>query len=304
MIKPSIFALVSAVAITGHSSALAQSSSDGFALEAETYVGRDVIPPDVIESDLDQGRLEGVIGGAATARLRFDDTRVFARLGAEAFPVDNQLNRYSLSAGVNQEIPLARNGRIRARVGATYDHVLSDEGRVFNRVRGDAQLIARHSGGHSTVGRLRYGYRDQSEARFAGFDQNEVLGELRHSWRKPGSKTSLNVAVFALDVDAEDDRFSFQGIGARIIARTGIGEEIGAFARVSYTRRDYEEAFNQQFPVQREDDVFRVSAGLDRPLSKQLTGFAELGYIDHRSNVPTRDFQGTLGRVGLRIRLK
>jgi len=302
MNKYSLTALFSAAAVFSPTSAAAQSNDDNFVLEAETYAGRDIIPPDVIESDLDQGRLEGVIGGTATARLRLDDTRVFARVGAEAFPIDSQLNRYSLSAGVSQDVPLARNGRIRARVGATYDHVLSDQGRVFDRVRGDAQLIARHGSGHSTVARLRYGYRDQSEERFAGFDQDEVLGELRHTWRKPGSDTSLNGAVFALDVDAEDDRFSFQGFGARIIARTKIGEEFGAFARASYTRRDYEEAFNQQFPIRREDDVLRVSAGLDRALNDKLTGFAELGYIDHRSNIPTRDFQGAVGRVGVRIR--
>lgn len=301
--KHSLILLVGTTAASLHAPALSQSNDGDFTLEVESFGGVDVVPPDIIESDVDQDRLEGVIGGAAVAQYRLNDTRISAQLGAEVFPSESLFNRYTAGGGVAQDIPIANNGRIRARIGATYEHVFGEEGRVFDRARGDAQLIVRHGQGHTTVSRLRYGYRDQSEERFVGFDQDELLGELRHTWRKPGTNTLVSAAVFALDVDAEDDRFSFRGLGGRVIARTDIGDDFVAFGRISYVRRDYEAPFSTQFPVRREDDAFRISAGLERQFGDQVTGFAELGYIDHASNVPTRDFQGTIGQAGIRIRM-
>lgn len=304
MIKPSLFALIGTLAVSNHALVHAQAKDDDFSLEVETFGGRAVVPPDIIEADVDQSRLEGVIGGAAIARFKIDDTRLFARAGAEVFPVENLFNRYAIGVGVSQDIPITQDGRITARVGVIYDHVIGEEGRVFNRGRGDAQLIVRHGGGHTTVGRARYGYRDQSEERFTGFDQSEFLGELRHTWRKSGSDTSLSVAVFVLDIDAQDDRFSHRGLGARIIARTPLTGKTVAFGRASYVNRDYEAPFSAQFPALREDDAFRISGGVEQSFSPWITGFTELGYIDTASNVPTRDFQGAIGRVGVRIKVK
>lgn len=285
------------------SPASAQSANDPIELDLEVYGGRSVVPPDIIENDIDQARLEGVIGAAATARFRADDTRIFARVGAEVFPTDNLLNRYAFGIGASQDVRLAQNGRIRLRLGASLDHVEADDGRVFDRVRGDSQLIYRQGGGHTSVARVRYGYRDQSEDRFTGFDQTELLGELRHTYRPAGSRSSVSVAAFVLDVEADEDRFSFQSIGARIIGRTPITDELTGFARVSYLNRDYEAPFSGVFPSERQDDVWRVSGGLEYQLSPSLIGFAEAGLIDHSSNIPTRDFSGALGRVGVRVKL-
>ncbi len=282
---------------------LAQTADDPFTLELEGYAGRSVVPPDIIENDIDQERLEGVIGGELLARYRIDNTRVFGRIGAEVFPTDSLLNRYAIGAGMSQDIPLAQNGRVRLRLGASADHVTSDEGRVFDRVRADSQLIYRHGRGHTNVGRVRYGYRNQSEDRFAGFDQTELLGELRHTYRPTGGNSSISGAVYVLDVDADDDRFSFQGVGARILARAPLGNDFVGYARASYLNRDYEDPFSVAQPTPRDDDVWRISGGLERPLSSNLMGFAELGYIDHSSNIPARDFSGVLGRIGIRVKL-
>lgn len=282
---------------------VAQTTDNPFTLELEGFAGRSVVPPDIIENDIDQERLEGVIGGAVLASYRIDDTRVFGRVGAEVFPTDSLLNRYALGGGVSQDIALAQNGRVRLRLGATADHVRGDEGRVFNRVRADSQLIYRHGNGHTSVGRVRYGYRDQSEERFTGFDQSELLGELRHTYRPAGSESSISGAVYFLDVDADDDRFSYQGIGARVLARTPLREGFIGYARASYLSRDFEDPFSIEFPSARDDNVWRISGGLERPLAGAITGFAELGYIDHSSNIPTRDFSGVLGRIGIRVKL-
>lgn len=301
MIKYTQIALAGTALATIHAPALSQSNNGDFVLEVESYGGVDIVPPDIIEADVDQDRLEGVVGSLARANLRLDDTRISAQLGAQVFPSESLFNRYTAGVGASQDIPIANNGNVRARIGASYEHVFGDEGRVFDRTRGDAQLIVRHGRGHTSVGRVRYGYRDQSEERFVGFDQDELLGEVRHTWRKQGTNTSVSAALFALDVNAQDDRFSFQGLGGRIIARADIGDEFSAFGRVSYVTRDYEAPFNQQFPQLREDDAFRISAGLERLFADKITAFAKVGYIDHASNVPTRDFQGAIGQIGVRI---
>jgi len=292
-------AVLVAVAPTG---AHAQSINyDPLVFEAEVYGGRAVVPPDIIEADIEQNRLEGVLGGAATVRYRIDDTRLFARVGAEVFPVESLFNRYAIGVGASQDIPIANNGRIRARLGGTYDHVFGEEGRVFNRIRGDAQLIYRHGGGHTSVARFRYGHRNQTEERFTGFDQDELLGEVRHTWRRPGTDTSVNVAAYVLDIDAEDDRFSYQGFGLRAIARTSLGGGVLGFARASYVTRDFEDTFSQQFPIARDDDVIRISGGIERQVFGNIRAFGEVGYIDNSSNIPTRDFSGVLGRAGFRV---
>lgn len=283
--------------------ATAQTNDDSLTVDLEVYGGRSVVPPDIIENDIDQVRIEEVLGSEGTVTYREGDTRVFVGAGAQVFAADSQLNRYGLALGGSQDVPIANNGRIRLRLGGTYDHVLGDEGRVFNRLRGDAQLIGRHGGGHTSVARARYGYRNQSERRFTGFDQNEWLGELRHTYRPQGSESSVSAAAFLLDVDAEDDRFSFRGLGLRVLGRTPLGADFSGFARASYLSRDFEDPFSAAFPFGRNDDVWRISGGVERPIAGALVGFAELGYIDHASNVPTRDFSGVVGRVGLRVQL-
>ncbi len=282
---------------------IAQTQEDPFALELEVYGGRSVVPPDIIENDIDQERLEGVIGGELLARYRIDDTRIFGKIGAEVFPTDSLLNRYAFGIGASHDIPLNESGRVRLRLGGTFDHVIGDEGRVYDRIRADTQLIYRHGRGHTSVGRFRYGYRDQSEERFTGFDQTELLGELRHTYRPAGSNSSISVAANFLDVDAEDNRFSFQGIGARVTGRTPLGGDFVGFGRVSYLNRDYKDPFSATFPTARDDDVWRVSGGLERSLTDNIIGFAELGYIEHASNIPTRDFSGVLGQIGIRLKL-
>ncbi len=282
---------------------LAQNQDDPFEVELEAYGGRAVVPADIIENDIDQARLEGVIGGAVLASYRIDDTRLFARAGAEVFPVDSRLNRYAIGVGGSQDVRLNQSGRVRLRLGGTYDHVEGDDGRVFDRVRGDAQLIYRQGGGHTSVARVRVGYRDQSEERFTGFDQTELLGELRHTYRPEGSSSSVSVAAFVLDVDADDDRFSFRGLGLRVLGRAPLGNGFRGFARASYLNRDYEDPFSNAFPIDRNDNVWRVSAGIERPVFGSIIGFAEAGYIDHGSNIPTRDFSGLVGRAGIRVKL-
>lgn len=286
------------------SPAAAQTSDDPLTIEAELYGGRSVVPPDIIENDVDQARLEGVLGAGAIVSYRENGTRLYARAGTEVFPTESLLNRYAFSIGGSQDVPIAQGGRIRLRLGGALDHVRGDEGRVFNRARADAQLIARHGGGHTSVARARYGYRDQSEERFSGFDQSEWLGELRHTYRPPGSESSINVAAFVQDVDAEDDRFSFSGLGLRVVGRTPLSENLNGFVRASYLNRDFEDPFSTAFPISRDDNVWRISGGVERPISRTINVFAEAGYIDHASNIPARDFSGLLGRVGLRARLR
>lgn len=283
---------------------VAHAQDRGFFAEAEIAAGRDIVPPDVIESGLDQDRLEGLLQG--NVRMGYDINpllQVNLSAGAEVFPVDNLYNRYRIGPGIRGDIPMTKDNRTRLRLGAGYEYVFGDDGRVFDRVRADVQLIHRHSRKHATTGRVRYGFRNQSEERFTGFDQSEWLVELRHNWRPDGGQTAINISLLGLRHKADDDRFSYDGYGLRLTGRTPMGERMTGFGQFSIVQRDYDDSFSNEFPRKRSDTSTRVRAGLEYQASQRILLFAEGGYANTNSNIPVRDYDGFIGRIGARIPL-
>src|SRR5690606_28778509 len=106
---------------------VAHAQDRGFFAEAEIAAGRDIVPPDVIESGLDQDRLEGLIQG--NVRMGYDINpllQVNLSAGAEVFPVDNLYNRYRIGPGIRGDIPMTKDNRTRLRLGAGYEYVFGD----------------------------------------------------------------------------------------------------------------------------------------------------------------------------------
>jgi len=280
----------------------AHAQDSGFFAEAEIAAGQDIVPPDIIESGLDQERLEGVLQG--NLQMGYDVTSLLQlnlSAGAEIYPVDSLYNRYRIGSGIQGDIPMNRDGRTRIRLGADYEYVFGEDGRVFDRVRGDAQLIHRHSREHTTTGRVRYGFRNQSEERFTGFDQSEWLLELRHNWRPGGGQTAINISLLGLRHNADADRFSYEGYGFRLTGRTALTKRLTGFGKFSLVQRDYDDLFSNEFPRNRSDTNTRIRAGLEYQASQRLHLFAEGGYADTNSNIPVRDYDGFIGRIGARI---
>lgn len=291
------------IAIAASASSAAAAKDNEFFATAEFSAGRDVVPADIIENGIDQDRIAGVV--ESELRLGYDLGPLLLDFGANIalYPDDSRFNRYAFGPSIRGDIPLANNGATRLRLGAEYQYVLGEDGRVFDRPRADAQIIHRHSKEHTTTGRLRYGFRNQSDDRFSGFDQSEWLAELRHNWRPNGGPASLDMSIFGLKHDADDNRFSYTGYGVRFLANMPLAEKLTGLARISVVQRDYEDDFSSLYPVHRSDTHIRATAGLDYQAWDRVSIFTEAGYVSNASNVPVRDFDGFVGRIGLRFSL-
>lgn len=275
-------------------------AQDGVSIHAGAAVGQDVVAPDVIESGLGQDRLETLITGDLAIGYVEGPQVLGLEVGAEVFPSNSRYHRYRLVPSAAYEFALVPSGRTRLRLGARYEYVFGTEGRVFDRARGNLQVIQRHSRRNTTVALLRYGYRNQTEERFTGFDQNEWQAEIRHAWRKDGG--SVQVAAFGLKNDADDDRFSYEGYGLRVTGRADLGENLGAEASFSIVQRDYEGLFSTAIPLSRSETRTLVNGGLDYGLGGGLELFGETGYTRNASNVGPRRFDGFVGLFGVRWR--
>lgn len=296
-----IAALIMTFAIAAGSGSAAIAKEGDYFATAEISAGRNVVPADIIENGIDQDRFANAV--RSDIRLGYDLGGLLVDVGADiaVYPEDSRFNRYAFGPRVRGDIPLARNGATRLRLGAEYQYVLGDDGRVFDRPRAEAQIIHRHSKEHITTGRLRFGFRNQSEDRFTGFDQSEWLAELRHNWRPDGGPTSVNISLLGLKHDADEDRFSYTGYGVRLVASTPLTEKLTGRAHLSVVQRDYEEPFSPAFPVNRSDTHVRATAALDYQVWDRISLFADGGYVSNASNIPVRDFDGFVGRVGLRF---
>ena len=269
-------------------------------IAGETWVGRDVVPPDVIDSTVNQDRIFTDLGTQAS--INYDTGPVILRGlgGVQVFPAESDYNRYRLGAEAQVDIPLAAKGRTRLRLIPGFDYVFANDGRVFDRVRLDGQLIHRHNPEHVSTLRLRYGYRNQTERRFTGYDQSEWMGELRHVWRPGNARTRIQASLLGLHNNAEDNRFTYDGYGTQIIARTPLAQRLTGYGRLYLVHRDYKDDFSRVFPYPRKDTQFRLTGGLEYALDKRFSLYGEAGYTSNDSNVPTRDYKGFVGRMGIR----
>jgi len=288
--------------------ARAQAQSGPWAVEGEVSYGLDVVPPDVLDTSPDQDRIRSLIDGEVGVIYDAGAVLLRAAAGARVFTSSSDYNRYPLLIGAQWDAPLTDDGKLKLRLQPTYEYVFGNGGRVFDRARLDGQLIYRANAEHTTTARLRYGYRNQSERRFTGYDQSEWLAELRHLWRPNGGPTRITGSLLGLRADAEDDRFSYNGYGIMLLGRTplrgdGILDDVEAYGRLYLVHRDYRAPFSTAYPYKRDDTQLRLTAGLEKRLNRRLSLFGEAGYARNKSNVPTRRYDGFVGRVGIFFRL-
>lgn len=268
------------------------------------WVGRGVVPPDVIDSTPDQNRIATDLGTSMS--LSYDTGPVILRglAGVDIFPVEGDYNRYRLGAEAQYDLALADKGRIKLRLIPGFDYVFGNNGRVFDRYRIDGQLIMRHNPEHTTTARLRYGYRNQTERTFTGYDQSEWLAELRHLWRPGNGPTRIQGSLLGMHNDAKAQRFSYDGFGAQLIARTPLTDRLDIYGRGYFAKRYYKDAFSNAYDFKRRDTQWRGTVGLEYALDKRFALYGEGGYTNNDSNVPTRAYHGFIGQLGIRWNLK
>ncbi|WP_156500610.1 hypothetical protein [Croceicoccus bisphenolivorans] len=224
--------------------------------------------------------------------------------GVENYPGEDRFDRYRINPGATFDLPIAQNGRTRLRIGAGYEYVADNDERVFDRGRADVQLIHRPSATHRTVARVRYGFRNQSERQFEGFDQQEWLAELSHVWRPVGTRARVGATILGIRHDADDDRFSHTGYGLRLTGGMPIGDRVDGRMRATVMRRLYDDDFSAELPLDRKDTRIDLSTRLSLALRGGATLFVEGGYVDNRSNIAARDFSGVTATLGLRWTLR
>jgi len=281
---------------------LAWAKEGDVSLEGLFAVGRDVVPPDVVDTSPDQDRIRTVVEGEFEVFYDAGFAVLNAGAGARLFPSESDYNRYPLSIGARFDVPLSADRRTNLRLQPSYEYVFGNDGRIFDRVRLDAQLSRRHNNNNTTTFRVRYGHRNQSERRFTGYDQDEWLGEIRHFWRPGGGNTRINASLLVLHADAEDNRFSYTGYGTQLTARSRIREGLEAYGRLYLVHRDYKAPFSTIYPFKRKDTQLRLTGGLEKTLTDRISLFGEAGYARNGSNVPTRRYHGFVGLIGLLLR--
>lgn len=271
-------------------------------LDGVLSYGLDVVPPDVVDTSPDQDRIRSVLDGELGVSYDAGLAVLRASAGVQVFPSESDYNRYPLEIGARFDLPLSKDRRTRLRLQPSYEYVFGNDGRVFDRARLDAQLIHRHNAANTTTFRVRYGYRNQSERRFTGYDQSEWLAELRHFWRPGGGPTRINASLLGLFADAKADRFSYNGYGTLLTVRTPIRKDWEAYGRLYLVHRNYKAPFSAIYPFKRNDTQFRLTGGVEKRLDDRFRLFGEAGYARNNSNVPTRRYDGFVGRIGILLR--
>ena len=75
-----------------------------------------------------------------------------------------------------------------------------------------------------------------------------------------------------------------------------------AYGRLYLVHRDYKAPFSGVYPYKRKDTQLRLTGGLEKRLDERFSLFGEAGYARNNSNVPTRRYDGFVGRVGILFR--
>jgi len=280
----------------------AWAQDDRVSVDGELSVGRDVVPPDIVDTSPEQDRIRSGVFGEVGVNYDAGPAILRASAGARVFPSESDYDRYPLEISARFDLPVTADGRTRLRLIPSYEYVFGKDGHVFDRPRLDGQFIHRHNPEHTTTVRLRYGYRNQSERRFRGYDQSEWLGEIRHLWRPNRGPTRITASLLALYANAEANRFSYSGYGALLGVRRDLREDLQAYGRLYLVHRDYKAPFSRLYPYDRDDTQARLTAGLEKKLTQRLSLFGEAGYARNNSNVPTRRYDGFVGRVGVILR--
>ena len=280
-------------------------AQSALAFDQEVYVARQVVPPDVLESGVDQDRLLPSVNSESylTYRAR-DDGSLLLRGGfiMSRFAENAAYDRYGFDAAAEYRRDLDQQENWQLRLQGDLRSVAGEDGHIFTRQRLGALVNKRHSPEHSSRGRLVVGRRDQNESNtFSGFDQTEWRAELGHAWRPRRDRLFLLGTAYLETVDADDDRFTYDGIGVWGLARVPVADRLEVTARLTAYRREYEDAFSASIPESRRDTRLWPRASVDYFLTDRWIAFGEVGYDINVSNIETRDYDGITAMLGARF---
>ena len=230
--------------------------------------------------------------------------RLQGQVRARAYFDRDELNSLLLTPRVQYWDTFADN-QLQLRLLGQLSRLERDGGTQWTRPEAEAQLRFRARGERrfETVGRVRVNRYDFEDAALDGLDSDRVRVGIEQFVRFNDERAQLRLSAFRETADARDDAFSFEEVRTRAEltfkadARTTIGFS------ADFRDRDYDAPFSGAVPVARADQRFTAEASVEREMSERLTAFASAGYLDNRSNIDTRDYDGATFKAGFRLQI-
>lgn len=208
----------------------------------------------------------------------------------EHYPGVAGAGRLRADVGYEHRRDAGARQQLRFRIEATVAHDTHEH--VYSRIRGAAAWRMTFSPGNMLQSRLRIGWRDQNDSRFAGFDQKELLAELSWFWRDRAKRFSGLVTLYADRRFADSDVYSYSEHGLRLVGRRHFTEKAALVLRLSGFARDYRAGG-------REDRRLALTLGPEIAFGTGGTLELYAGYQDHASTLAGKDHSGAVAGIAL-----
>lgn len=230
--------------------------------------------------------------------------RVEGQLRLRGYPDRDELNSVLVTPRIQYWNTTADN-RLQLRLSAGYSALSRDGDLHWTRPEAEAQLRYRPEGGEAleTVFRVRANAYEFERTGLEGLSSDRVRIGVEQYFRPMDENLTVRLAAYFEQADADEDRFSFDEtrLSAEIV--WSLDDKSSAAVLADFRDRDYEAAFSLQEPFAREDERFEIEARYERELTDRVNAFVGAGYLDNRSNIQARDYDGATFRAGFSLRL-
>ncbi len=216
-------------------------------------------------------------------------------LRREHYPDVNGNDRQFMKGSLERRWDLAEEGRRQLRLQLDVTHALDPSNRVFSRARISAAYRVALPERQVLQVRTRLGYRDQDEGNtFDGYDQLEFLTDISYSWQSSDWKWYVLGATYHDRRNAQNDIYSYGETGARLLTRYRLTDKLTTSVRVGVFDRSYANDF-------RSDQRLQGAISLEYALADNLSIETYGGYIRNASNVSSKDHEGPIFGVFLKL---
>jgi|GEM_PF-406010 len=252
---------------------------------------------DVAMSDLVSGLF---VNGSLTYRQNFRTRDFFQAKGAvrtDTFPSQSGLNTQRYRSELQYRRIMSAGCRCWLQASARYDHKTRGGEFLFQKKTGQAKLWRRHNKSHNGFIQIDVSNLDYNDVRLQGFDQRKIRVDFGHQWRVQKEKLRLSSAVFLEFSNADDVKFDFRSVGAKVKAEKNIDSKSKLRLSMLWRERNYEGPFNKSIPIPRSDSLRRASLGFTRSLGSNVSLTGDIGWEQNRSNIPIRNYKGATFRL-------
>ena len=245
---------------------------------------------------------EGLLVSKRKLRQR-DILTLKANILNDVFPADSNLNALRVRGEVQYRHALCKKNRCWLQAKVRYDRKRRDRVALFNRQSGQIRFWRRQSKNIDGYVNFAFTNLNYNDLRLVGFDQRTYRIELGQQWRPIERNARISVALIADKSDADDTRFDFKSIGARLLLEKKVAASSKIQLRYHWRMRDYDGSFGKEYLFARRDRKHQASIGYNRDLNSSLQIKSSLGWEGNQSNIRIRDYQGVAFRIRLHAKI-